>query len=68
MKGIALAFGLVLAAGTLVWFFYFVPLGCAMNTTGCRDQFTVWSHVGLVHFWIPFVVAGCAIAYGAKRP
>jgi len=67
MKALILTFGLFLAAGTIVWFFYFVPLGCSMNTTGCKDQFTVWSRVGLFHFWMPFAVAACAVAYGLRR-
>ncbi|MGU3468086.1 hypothetical protein ACLBXO_24865 [Methylobacterium sp. C33D] len=64
MRGAALIFGILLAVATFVWFTYFVPLGCAMNTTGCRETFTVWSGGGLVHFWGPLLVAVSALAFG----
>ncbi|SFL11156.1 hypothetical protein [Methylorubrum salsuginis] len=67
MKTTALILGLILAAATFLWFFYFVPLGCAMNTTGCRERFTVWSGAGLLHFWLPFLVALTAVLYGVSR-
>ncbi|MGU3419909.1 hypothetical protein [Methylobacterium sp. D54C] len=35
-----------------------------MNTTGCRETFSVWSGGGLVHFWAPLLVAGVAILFG----
>lgn len=35
-----------------------------MNTTGCRETFTVWSGGGLVHFWAPLLVAASAIVFG----
>lgn len=64
MRGAALIFGTLLVIATFVWFMYFVPLGCAMNTTGCRETFSVWSGGGLVHFWAPLLVAGAAILFG----
>ncbi|AWN38906.1 hypothetical protein DK427_07870 [Methylobacterium radiodurans] len=67
MRIAALFFGLGLLVATAVWFFYLVPLGCAMNTTGCGERFTVWSGTGLVHFWTPLLVARSAMAYGAGR-
>ncbi len=67
MKALILTFGLLLAVGALVWFFYFVPLGCSMNTTGCKEQFTVWSRIGLIHLWLPLVLAAGAITYGLTR-
>lgn len=67
MRVAVLLFGVVLGVATIVWFFYLVPLGCAMNTTGCRERFTVWSGIGLLHFWAPFLVAISAVAYGAGR-
>ncbi|RIV93467.1 hypothetical protein D2V17_00185 [Aurantiacibacter xanthus] len=67
MKTLSLLFGILLAIATFVWFFYFVPLGCAMNTTGCRERFDVVSEIGLLHFWAPLTVAGLAVFYGAKR-
>ncbi|GBU19314.1 hypothetical protein AOPFMNJM_2667 [Methylobacterium jeotgali] len=67
LRTFALLLGVVLGFATMVWFFYFVPLGCAMNTTGCRETFSVWSRLGLVHFWAPFLVALAAVAYGLGR-
>ncbi|WCS28402.1 hypothetical protein LOK46_31255 (plasmid) [Methylobacterium sp. NMS14P] len=64
MRGAALVLGTLLVIATFVWFMYFVPLGCAMNTTGCRETFTVWSGLGLVHFWSPLLVATSAIVFG----
>ncbi|WP_424753381.1 hypothetical protein [Methylobacterium sp.] len=68
MRIAALIFGLVLLVATAFWFVYLVPLGCAMNTTGCNERFTVWSSLGLVHFWTPFLIAVSALAYGLGRP
>ena len=67
MKTLALIFGILLAIATFTWFFYLVPLGCAMNTTGCRQQFYVLSLFGLKNFWIPLSVAFVAICYGTIR-
>lgn len=67
MKTTALILGLILAAATFLWFFTVVPLGCAMNTTGCKERFTVWSGVGVRHFWLPLLVAISAIIYGSAR-
>lgn len=67
MKTASLALGLILAAATFAWFFFLVPLGCAMNTTGCRERFTVWSGTGLLHFWLPLGVALSAVLYGVSR-
>ncbi|WP_211371532.1 hypothetical protein [Altericroceibacterium indicum] len=64
---LSLIFGLLLAIATFVWFFYFVPLGCGMNPTGCRERFDVLSSIGLLHFWAPLAVACGAIFYGARR-
>ncbi len=38
MRLAALLFGIGLLLATAVWFFYLVPLGCAMNTTGCKER------------------------------
>lgn len=67
MKTLALIFGILLVIATFVWFTYLVPLGCGMNTTGCREEFDVLSSLGLVHFWAPLAVACGAIFYGARR-
>ncbi|OWK28046.1 hypothetical protein [Sphingomonas dokdonensis] len=67
MKRLALLFGILLAIATFVWFFYLVPLGCAMNTTSCRERFELVSSVGLRHFWAPLTVAMIAIFYGMRR-
>ena len=67
MKTLSLLFGILLVVATFVWFFYFVPLGCSMNTTGCREDFSVTSWIGLLHFWTPLTVAALAILYGATR-
>lgn len=67
MRIAAVILGLILAAATFLWFFYVVPLGCAMNTTGCKERFTVWSGVGVMHFWLPLLVATSAIVYGSAR-
>nr|WP_317894191.1 hypothetical protein [uncultured Sphingomonas sp.] len=67
MKTLAVIFGILLAIATFMWFFYFVPLGCGMNPTGCRERFDVLSSVGLIHFWAPLAVAGAAILYGVRR-
>ncbi|MFG5120083.1 hypothetical protein [Methylorubrum sp. POS3] len=67
MRIAAVILGLILAAATFLWFFYVVPLGCAMNTTGCQERFTVWSGVGVRHFWLPLLVATSAIVYGSAR-
>ncbi len=68
MRLAALLFGIGLLLATAVWFFYLVPLGCAMNTTGCKEGISVWSGVGLIHFWAPLVAALSALAYGSGRP
>lgn len=68
MRLAALLFSIGLLLATAVWFFYLVPLGCAMNTTGCKERFSVWSGVGLIHFWAPLVAALSALAYGSGRP
>ncbi|CAA2099580.1 hypothetical protein MBUL_00224 [Methylobacterium bullatum] len=68
MRITALIFGLVLLVATVFWFVYLVPLGCAMNTTGCNERFTVRSGLGLVHFWTLFLIAVSALAYGLRRP
>lgn len=67
MKMLSLLCGLLLLGGTFVWFFYFVPLGCGMNPTGCREEFSVWSQIGLLHFWSPLAVSAAAIIYGSTR-
>jgi len=67
MKILSLLFGILLFIATFVWFFYFVPLGCAMNTTGCHEVFSVWSEIGLVHFWAPLAVSAAAMIYGSRR-
>lgn len=67
MKTLSLLFGIFLLLGTCVWFFFFVPLGCGMNPTGCREEFSVLSEIGLLHFWTPFAVAAAAIIYGSRR-
>ncbi|MEH3145705.1 MAG: hypothetical protein PGN34_10215 [Methylobacterium frigidaeris] len=67
MRVAAFVFGVALLGATLVWFFYLVPLGCAMNTTGCKERFTVWSGTGLIHFWASLLVATAAMAYGSGR-
>ena len=67
MKTLSLIFGILLLIGTFVWFSYFVPLGCAMNTTGCREEFSVWSQIGLIHFWLPLAVSAAAIIFGVRR-
>ncbi|GJD81437.1 hypothetical protein [Methylobacterium gregans] len=67
MRIAALIFGLGLFLATCVWFFYLVPLGCGMNTTGCKERFTVWSGLGLTHFWAPLLTALSAMAYGSGR-
>lgn len=67
MKILSLLFGIMLLIGTFVWFSYFVPLGCGMNTTGCREEFSVMSQIGLIHFWAPLAVSVAAIIYGIRR-
>lgn len=67
MKKLVLICGFLLLIGTFLWFFYLVPLGCGMNPTGCREQFSVWSYIGLIHFWAPLAVSAVAILYGGKR-
>ncbi|PRX03198.1 UNVERIFIED_ORG: hypothetical protein BCL66_12428 [Martelella mediterranea] len=67
MKILFLLFGILLLIATFVWFSYFVPLGCGMNPTGCREEFSVWSQIGLIHFWAPFAVSVAAMVYGIKR-
>lgn len=67
MKILSLLFGILLLIATFLWFFYFVPLGCEMNTTGCREEFSVWSQIGLIHFWAPVAVSVAAIVYGIRR-
>lgn len=66
MKTLSLSFGVLLAIATVVWFFYFVPLGCGMNPTGCRERFTVFSGIGLLHFWAPLAVATAATLFGVR--
>ena len=65
MKILSLLFGILLLIGTFVWFSYFVPPGCGMNPTGCHEEFSVWSQIGLIHFWAPLAVSAAAIIYGA---
>jgi len=58
--------GAFVVVATFGWFFYLVPLGCAMNTTTCSERFTVWSEVGLLHFWLPFC-CGAVLLFAAAR-
>lgn len=67
MKIFSLSCGILLLVVTFIWFFYFVPLGCGMNPTGCREEFSVWSLIGLLNFWLPLALSVAAIMYGSRR-
>ncbi len=44
---ILLMAGALLLCLTFAWFFFFLPLGCVMNPTGCKEQFPVFGPIGL---------------------
>ena len=67
LKIILLIAGSLLVCLTFVWFFFFVPLGCNMNPTGCRQEFPVFSMIGLMHLWLPLAAAFVLIILGIKR-
>jgi len=67
VKIILLIAGTLLVCLTFVWFFFFVPLGCGMNPTGCKEEFPVLSTIGLMHFWLPLAAAFLLIFLGLKR-
>ncbi|MGV1916358.1 hypothetical protein [Rhizobium sp. 22-785-1] len=67
LKTILLIAGALLLCLTFVWFFFFVPLGCGMNPTGCKEQFPVFSAIGLLHLWLPLAVASLPIIVGLRR-
>ncbi len=67
MKIILLIAGALLVCLTFVWFLFFVPLGCGMNPTGCRQEFPVFSAIGLMHLWLPLAAASVLILLGLRR-
>lgn len=67
VKIILLIAGALLVCLTFVWFFFFVPLGCGMNPTGCRQEFPVFSAIGLMHLWLPLAAAFVLILLGLRR-
>ncbi|WP_113260474.1 hypothetical protein [Agrobacterium cavarae] len=67
MKIILLIAGALLVCLTFFWFFFFVPLGCGMNPTGCRQEFPVFSAIGLMHLWLPLAAAFLLILLGLRR-
>jgi len=67
VKIILLIAGALLVCLTFFWFFFFVPLGCGMNPTGCRQEFPVFSAIGLMHLWLPLAAAFLLILLGLRR-
>lgn len=67
VKIILLIAGTLLVCLTFVWFFFFVPLGCSMNPTGCQEEFPVFSAIGLMHLWLPLAAAFVLILLGLRR-
>lgn len=67
MKRLSLVMGAAVLCLAFVWFFFFVPLGCGMNPTGCKEEFPVFSVIGLMHFWFPVSVALLLMFFGLRR-
>ncbi len=64
---ILLMAGALLLCLTFAWFFFFLPLGCVMNPTGCKEQFPVFGPNGLLHLWLSLAVASLLIIVGLRR-
>lgn len=59
--------GAVLVLLSIGWYFYLLPLGCGMNTTGCNELFGLFSVVSLLHFWPAFLIGMAMLGYGMYR-
>ncbi len=68
MKILLIGLGFLIAIGGFAAFYYLSALGCAMNTTGCRNlRLRFFSEEALYLFFIPLVLGLSLSAYGYFR-
>ncbi len=67
MKILLAIIGSLLVVSAFVYLHYLLPLGCAMNTTGCRQTFGYFSAPALAGFWPPVLAGGALLGWVAFR-